>query len=125
MIHPGLPLTKICILVVVAITMLIAATNKVAVDSITTISSSTQSAAPHTLGPPTSTRTFATTLNSSGADEIKIHEDIMLTVATNMVVPTVPTVPRALHDPSAVRGANNLHSTTTTSQGGNTRNESK
>ena len=75
MIHPGLPLAKICILVVVAITMLIAATNKVAVDSITTISSSTQSATPHTLGPHTSTRTFATTLNSSGADEIMIHED--------------------------------------------------
>ena len=109
MIHPGLPLAKICILVVVVITMFTAATNNVAVDSITTISSSTRSAVPHTLGPPTPTRTFATTLNSSGADEIMIDDDIMLTVATNTVIPTVP---RALHDPSAVRGANNLDSTT-------------
>ena len=75
-----------------SLTMLTAATNKAAVDSITTISSSTRSAVPHTLGPPTPTRTFATTLNSSGADEIMIHDDIMLTVATNTVIPTVPTV---------------------------------
>ena len=89
MIHPGLPLAKICILVVVVITMFTAATNNAAVDSITTISSSTRSAVPHTLGPPTPTRTFATTLNSSGADEIMIDDDIMLTVATNTVIPTV------------------------------------
>ena len=109
MLHPGLPLAKICTLAAVVITMFTAATNKVAVGSITTISSSTRSAVPHTLGPPTPTRTFTTTLNSSGADEIMIDDDSMLTVATNTAIPTLP---RALHDPSAVRGASNLDSTT-------------
>ena len=109
MFYPGSHLVQILTLAAIVATMLTAATNNAAVDSITTVSSSTRSAVPHTLGPPTPTRTFATTLNSSGADEIMIHEDILLTVATNTIIPTVP---RALHDPPAVRGASNLDSTT-------------
>ena len=100
---------KVCILVAIVAIMFTAATNKAAVDSTTTISSSTRSAVPHMLGPPTPTRTFTTTLNSSGADEIMIDDGTMLTVATNTAIQTLP---RALHDPSAVRGASNLGSTT-------------
>ena len=47
MLHPGLPLAKICALAAVVITMLTAANNKAAVESIATITSPSRSAVQH------------------------------------------------------------------------------
>ena len=110
MFYPGPHLIQILTLAAIVAIMLTVATNKTEIDSITATSSPSRSAAPHMLGPPTSTCTSSATRNCTSADDIMLGYAMI--TATNMVIPTVPTVPRALHDPSAVRGANDLLSTT-------------
>ena len=96
MLTPGLHHAKIWILVAIVFIMFTAATNKVAVDSITAISSSSRSADPDMLGPPASTCTSATAPNCSGADEIHFDDETMTIVATNTIISSVP---RALPQP--------------------------
>ena len=74
MFHPGPHPARIFTIAAIVATMFTVATNKTAVDSITTISSPSRSAVPHMLGPPTCTCTFTATRNCSGADEIMLDD---------------------------------------------------